>query len=64
MREVVDPNRLIGDDNSSKGGLIICGIPNCSNQDTNIRPICSIHFCYEHIKSHVYPNKFPSIQKE
>ena len=64
MGEVVDPNRLRGDDNSSKWGLIICRIPNCSNQATNIRPICSIHFYYEHIKSHVYPNKFPSIQKE
>ena len=56
MGEVVDPNRLRGGDNSLRGGLVVCAIPNCSNQATNKCPICSIHFCYEHIKSHVHPN--------
>jgi hypothetical protein len=64
MGEVIDPNRLINDGNSLRGGLVVCTIPNCRNQPTNKCPICSIHFCYEHIKSHVHPSEFPPIQKE
>ncbi len=56
MREVVDPNRLRGGDNSLRGGLVVCAIPNCRNQPTNKCPICSLDYCYEHIKSHVHPN--------
>jgi hypothetical protein len=64
MGEVVDPNRLRGGDNSLRGGLVVCGIPNCRNQATNKCPICSLDYCYEHIKSHFHPNEFPPIQKE
>jgi hypothetical protein len=65
MGEVVDPNRLRGDgDNSLRGGLVVCAILNCRNQPTNKCPICSLDYCYEHIKSHVDPNEFPPIQKE
>jgi hypothetical protein len=65
MGEVVDPNRLRGGgDNSLRGGLVLCAIPNCRNQATNKCPICSLDYCYEHIKSHVHPNEFPPIQKE
>lgn len=64
MGEVVDPNRLRGDDNSLRGGAVVCSIPNCPNQPTNKCPICSVYFCYEHIKSHFHPSEFPPIQKE
>jgi predicted nucleic acid binding AN1-type Zn finger protein len=64
MGEVVIPNRLRGDDNSLRERLVVCAITNCRNQTTNKCPICSIHFCYEHIKSHDHPNEFPPIQKE
>ena len=65
MGEVVDPNRLRGGgDNSLRGGLVVCAIPNCRNQATNKCPICSLDYCYEHIKSHFHPSEFPPIQKE
>ena len=44
MGEVVDPNRLRGSDNSLRGKLTVCTIPNCRNQATNKCPICSIQF--------------------
>jgi hypothetical protein len=65
MGEVVDPNRLRGGgDNSLRGGLVVCAILNCRNQPTNKCPICSLDYCYEHIKSHFHPSEFPPIQKE
>jgi hypothetical protein len=64
MREVVDPNRLRSDDNSLRGGLVVCAIPNCRNQAANKCPICSLDYCYEHIKLYVHPNEVPPIQKE
>jgi hypothetical protein len=65
MGEVVDPNRLRGGGNNSfRGGLVVCTIPNCCNQPNNKCPICSLDYCYEHIKSHVHTSEFPPIQKE
>ncbi len=63
MGEVIDPNRM-RNDNSIRGGLVVCAIPNCPNQPTNQCSLCSLHFCYEHIKSHVHPSEFPPVQKK
>jgi len=57
MGEVVDPNRLRGDDNSWKGGLVICGIPNCSNQATNKCPYLWSKTCIlEFVPSRIFKN--------
>ena len=40
-----------------------CSIPSCPNQPANHCRICTNHFCYEHIKSHIHPNEFPNMQK-
>jgi predicted nucleic acid binding AN1-type Zn finger protein len=40
-----------------------CSIPGCTNQPANQCNICSNHFCYEHIKSHIHPSEFPHMQQ-
>jgi len=51
------------DDNNFKKALV-CAIPDCQNKPIKQCPVCSNHFCYEHIKLHIHPSEFSSIQNE
>jgi hypothetical protein len=61
MGSVIDLYERKDHDFSDK--IPTCSIPGCTNQPSNQCSICSNHFCYEHIKSHIHPNEFPSMQK-
>ena len=45
-------------DNGFSNIIPTCSIPGCTNQPANQCNICSNHFCYKHIKSHIHPSEF------
>jgi hypothetical protein len=62
MDSVIDHYERKDDDNFNKA--LVCAIPDCKSKPTNQCPICSNHFCYKHIKSHIHPSEIPPIQNE
>jgi hypothetical protein len=43
---------------------LVCAIPGCSHKPTNLCPICSVHYCYDHVTSHSHINGPNNIYKE
>ena len=59
MGIVIDPNKWRED--SLKG--LNCAVISCPNPPTNQCPICSIWYCYEHVKSHFHIDTPKDIEK-
>jgi len=46
---------------NSYNGLV-CSIILCHNTPTNQCSICSLHYCYEHVKTHIRPTTTATVE--